>query len=175
MKRSVLKWELIGIGAIVVGGTLFHFAFELSGELVPVGVFAAVNESVFEHLKLTYWPTLIYAAFTYGVIRSSSSNFIIAKTAGAYVMPLAIIVIFYAYTTITGTEILIIDILSFIVAVALGQLASYKILTMDRLPNSLHIVALLFLVVLAVTYGVFTFYPLKVPFFQDPVSGTYGI
>ncbi|MFC1949164.1 DUF6512 family protein [Chloroflexota bacterium] len=175
MKRLALKWELIGIAAISVLGSLLHFVFELSGELAPVGIFAAVNESVFEHLKLTYWPTLVYAACTYRIIRNSSNNFIIAKTAGIYVMPLSIIVLFYAYTIITGTEILIVDILIFIVAVALGQLTSYKLLTMNRLPNSLHWIALSLLVALAVIYGVFTFYPPQVPFFQDPVSDTYGI
>lgn len=175
MKRLVLKWELIGIAAISMLGTLFHFVFELSGELAPVGIFAAVNESVFEHLKLTYWPTLVYAACTYGIIRNSSKNFIVAKATSVYVMPLVIIVIFYTYTAITGAEILIVDILSFVVAVALGQLISSRILTMNQLPNSLYWVASLLLVALAVVYGVFTFYPPKLPFFQDPVTSTYGI
>ena len=175
MKKLALKWELIGIAAISVLGSLLHFAFELSGELAPVGIFAAVNESVFEHLKLTYWPTLVYAACTYGIIRKPTSNFIIAKTVSVYVMPMSIIVLFYVYTTITGTEILIVDILIFVVAVALGQLTSYKLLTMNRLPNNLHWIALSLLVALAVVYGIFTFYPPQVPFFQDPVNGTYGI
>ena len=175
MKKLALKWELIGIVVISVLGSLLHFAFELSGELALVGIFAAVNESIFEHLKLTYWPTLVYAACTYGILRKSASNFIIAKTVGVYVMPITIVVLFYTYTTITGTEILIVDILIFVVAVALGQLTSYKLLTMKRFPNSLHWMALVILVALAVIYGIFTFYPPQVPFFQDPVSGTYGI
>ena len=156
-------------------GSLLHFAFELSGELAPVGVFAAVNESVFEHLKLTFWPTLVYAACTYRLIKNSTNNFVIAKTAGVYVMPLSIIVLFYVYTAITGTHTLIVDMLIFIVAVVLGQITSYKILTMNRLSNSMHWIALSFLVALAVIYGVFTFYPPKVPLFQDSVNGTYGI
>ena len=175
MKKSVLRWELIGIAVISVLGSILHFAFEWSGELEPVGVIAAVNESVFEHLKLTYWPTLFYAAITYRLLKNSINNFIIAKAVGVYVMPVAIIVFFYSYTTITGSENLIADIAIFIVAVAFGQLTSYKILTKARLPQSLHWLAMAALIALGVIYGVFTFYPPHVPLFIDQVSGTYGI
>ena len=175
MKKSVLKWELIGIAIISVLGSFFHFLFDLSGQWPPIGVIAAVNESVFEHLKLTYWPTLIYAAIIYGILRNSSNNFIIAKTASVYVMPISILVLFYAYTTITGLESFIIDILIFIVAVALGQFTSYMILKMKRLANSLQWFALVFLTILGIMYGVFTFYPPQLPVFLDANTGTYGI
>ena len=175
MEWSVRKWELFGILFISLLGALLHFAFEWSGELPPVGVFAAINESVFEHLKLTYWPTLLWAAIEYGSLKSSANNFIIAKTSGLYVMPATIIGLFYAYTTITGTESLIADIAIFVVAIALGQLTSYKILNREQLSQSLHRAAIAGMISLGVVYAVFTFYPPHVPFFQDPISGTYGI
>ena len=95
MKRPVLKWELVGIAIISSVGSLLHFAFEWSGQLPPIGVFAAVNESVFEHLKLTYWPALLYAAIEYRLVRESANNFLVAKAAGIYLMPAVIIAIFY--------------------------------------------------------------------------------
>ena len=175
MRRSVLRWELIGIAVISVLGSVAHFAFAWSGESAIVGVFAAVNESVFEHLKLTYWPTIIYAAFTYGFLRKSTGNFLVAKTAGIYVMPLTIILLFYAYSGATGAESLAADIVIFIVAIALGQLTSYRILKASPLPWSLNWVALAFLVALGVIYGVFTFYTPHLPLFLETGSGTYGI
>jgi hypothetical protein len=175
MKRTVLKWELIGIAVISILGSAFHFLFELSGEWPPVGAIAAVNESVFEHLKLTFWPTLLYAAATYRIIRKDSRNFLIAKTAAVYIMPLTIIVLFYGYTTLTGIESVIIDILIFIIAVAVGQLIGYLILTARQLPMWLKWSSLVLLVGLAFIYGVFTFYPPHIPFFMDSVTGGYGI
>jgi hypothetical protein len=175
MKSSVRKWELIGIVVISLLGSALHFAFEWTGGWEPIGIIAAVNESVFEHLKLTYWSTLVYAAITYGFLKKTSNNFIIAKTASLYVMPVAIIILFYSYTAITGTENLIVDIVIFVVAIALGQLTSYKILTTSQLSRSLHWLALAFLIILAAIYGVFTYFPPHVPLFLDPVSGTYGI
>ena len=138
-------------------------------------IIAAVNESVFEHLKLTYWPTLIYAAIIYRILRNYSNNFIIAKTAGVYVMPISILVFFYAYTTITGIENFIIDILIFIIAVALGQFTSYKILKAKHLANCFQWLAMMFLIALGIIYGVFTFFPPQSPIFLDANTGTYGI
>jgi len=90
MKRPVLKWELVGIAIISSVGALLHFAFEWSGQLPPIGVFAAVNESVFEHLKLTYWPALLYAAIEYRLVKESANNFLVAKTAGIHFLPATI-------------------------------------------------------------------------------------
>jgi hypothetical protein len=175
LKKQIRKWELIGIAVIAGVGAVMHFAFEWSGELRPVAVFAAVNESVWEHLKLTYWPALLYAAISYRKLKGLSDNFTIAKAVGIYVMPAAILALFYAYTAITGSDNLIADIAIFVVAIALGQLASYKILTLPQLSRRLYILAVVGLVVLGVLYALFTFYPPQAHIFRDSVTGSYGI
>jgi len=175
MKKSALKWELVGIAFISILGSVLHFVFEWSGELKYVGIISPVNESVFEHLKLTFWPALFYAAITYRFLRKSTNNFLIAKTAGIYVMPAAIIALAYSYTGITGNESLAADIVIFIVGVALGQLTSYKLLIRDRLPRVFHMVAVGCLVALGLIYILFAYYPPHLPLFMDSNTGTYGI
>jgi len=175
MKRSILRWELVGIAIISVVGSALHFVFEWSGNWAPVGVIAAVNESVWEHFKLAFWPALFYAILEYPFFRRSTNNFMLAKATGIYVMPIAIAVIFYSYTAVIGHEILIVDILSFFIAVAIGQLTSYKILTIRQLPAWLDKLGLVLVILLAIAYGVFTFYPPHLPIFRDAVSGGYGI
>jgi hypothetical protein len=175
MKRPILKWELIGIAVIFLLGSGLHFIFDLARGWPPVGIFAAVNESVFEHLKLTFWPTVLYAAVTFKLLKSSTNNFIIGMAAALYTMPLTIIVLFYGYTTLTGIENVLIDILIFFVAVACGQLASYGILKTKPLPVWLSRLSLFLIIALALIYIIFTFYPPHVPFFMDSPSGTYGI
>jgi hypothetical protein len=164
MKRSVLRWELIGIGVITVVGSVLHFAFEWSGQLEPVGVIAAVNESVWEHFKIGFWPALFYALFEYGYLKGSTNNFIIAKAAGIYVIPTAIAVLLYSYTAII-----------FVIAIALGQLTSYRLLTWRPLPSWLDKLGLGLVVLMAASFGVFTFYPPHLPVFRDALSGGYGI
>jgi len=175
MSMLILRWELIGIAVIAVLGSVLHFAFEWSGDWPPMGVIAAVNESVWEHLKLAFWPALFYAILEYFFLRDFSHNFIIAKAIGIYIMPVAIVVLFYSYKAITGGNILIADILIFVVAVALGQLTSYKILTIGQLPMWLDKLGIGMVILLAVAMGVFTFYPPKLPIFRDSLTGNYGI
>jgi len=175
MRKSVLRWELVGIIVISVLGSLLHFSFEWAGGWKPLGVISAVNESVWEHLKIAFWPALFYGIFQYPFLKKLTDNFIIAKASGIYAMPLAIVVLFYSYTTATGREILIVDILIFVIAVAVGQIVSYKILTKHGLPAWLDKLGLAFLIALAIAFGVFTFFPPGLPIFRDPSMGTYGI
>ncbi|NWF78082.1 MAG: hypothetical protein HXY36_05775 [Chloroflexi bacterium] len=175
MKKSILRWELGGIAFIVVLGTLLHFAFEWSGRCIPVGAIAAVNESVWEHLKLGFWPALVFAAWEYGRFGKSTNNFRLAKTVGIYVIPITIVVLYYAYTAILGHGLLMVDIAIFVVAVAVGQLVSYRLLIASPLPKRLNRFAPIALAVLGILFVLFTFYPPQFPLFRDPVSGGYGI
>ena len=88
MNKKILKWELIGILVISLLGSVLHFVFDWSGQLASVGAIAAVNESVWEHLKLAYWPTLVYAVVEYKFIRGSTSNFLFAKAVSIFIPPM---------------------------------------------------------------------------------------
>ena len=175
MKKIVLKWELIGIAVISGFGALLHFVFDWSGQWEPVGVIAAVNESVWEHFKIAFWPTLCYAVVEHKLLRNFTNNFIIAKAACIFVIPAAIAALFYSYTAISGQEILAVDILIFVIAIAVGQLTSYKILTLSRLPRWLNSLGCILIIIYATSFGLFTFYPPHWSVFEDPVSGSYGI
>ena len=100
--KSILRWELGEIAFIVVLGSLLHFAFEWSGRSIPITPIAAVNESVWEHLKLGFWPALVYAVLEYRRLGKSAKNFFFAKTLGIYPIPIIVVVLYYSYTTILG-------------------------------------------------------------------------
>lgn len=42
-------------------GTFLHFLFDLRGQSVIAALFLAVNESIWEHMKLMYYPMLLFA------------------------------------------------------------------------------------------------------------------
>jgi hypothetical protein len=174
-KKSILRWELGGIAFIVVLGSLLHFVFEWSGDAIPIAPIAAVNESIWEHLKLGFWPALVFAALEYSRFGKSANNFPFAKTLGIYLIPITIVVLYYAYTAILGHGLLEVDIAIFVVAVVVGQLVSYKLLTASPLPERLNRFAPIALAVLGILFVLFTFYPPQFPLFRDPVSGGYGI
>jgi hypothetical protein len=140
-----------------------------------VGAFSAVNESVWEHLKLGFWPALLYAVIEYRYVRKSTNNFLFAKAVGIYAIPIAIAVLFYSYTAILGEDLFILDILTFILAVIIGQLTSYKLLVYRKLQDNLNQISPVALALLGLAFVLFTFYPPQLPIFRDPISGEYGI
>ena len=53
-------WPLTGFLTAAVLGTLAHFTYRWSGGALLAGVFCAVNESVWEHMKLLFFPALLF-------------------------------------------------------------------------------------------------------------------
>ena len=59
MKKHIAYWQMTGFIFTGVVGTLLHFFFDWTGKNVIVALFSAVNESIWEHLKLLFYPTVI--------------------------------------------------------------------------------------------------------------------
>ena len=57
MKRTWRRW-LAAYALTVAGGFLFHFLYDLSPNVV-FAVLSPVRESVWEHLKILFWPMLL--------------------------------------------------------------------------------------------------------------------
>lgn len=174
LSRRVLAFEIAGTLFIIFLGTAFHFTFDLSGGNVLVGSFSAVNESVWEHLKLAFWPSLLWMLITIAPLRRNVNNFFAAKAIGAFFMVVFIPAVFYLYTTVIGDNAAI-DIGVFIVAVILGQIISYRLFKAHKFPAWTEKAAIAAMVLLAVAFVVFTFYPPHLSLFREPTDGHYGI
>ncbi len=173
--KYTLKWELFGVLFVFLLGALLHFAYEWSGDSKFVGLIASVNESVWEHFKQGFWPMCLYAVIEYRLVYGRANNFLIAKTVAVYLIPTITGLVFYAYTAIIGEEILVVDILIFLVAVIIGQLVSYRIMCLARLPKYTNTTSFVLIVILGLIFMIFTFYPPHWPIFLDHNTGIYGI
>jgi len=175
MKSKILKLELLGAIFIIVLGSLLHFTFEWSGNFWLVGAFSVVNESVWEHLKLAVMPALLWMLIERKFLKERPENFFFAKTKGIYSMPLFIILIFYFYKAILGKNLLVLDILTFVIAVVLGQLLSFKLMFWKNLSKTYNRLAIISLVLLFLAFVIFSFSPPHNFLFQDPLTLKYGI
>ena len=171
----IFRYEVMGMLLVSILGGLLHFTFEISGFNPIVGAFSAVNESVWEHLKLGFWPILLLTLIEYKLIKKQTNNFFLGKAISALTIITIIPIIFYSYTSFTGESIFLIDISSFFIAVIIGQILSYLTLTHKKLSKNLELISITLLIILAILFVVFTFYPPNLPPFQDPISGGYGI
>lgn len=175
IEEDILKWEIISLFFVIIVGSFLHFLFEISGDFYPIGAISAVNESVWEHLKLGFWPIIFIAPVEYTFIKDRVKNFIIAKNIAAYIIPLSIVIIFYTYTAILGTNLLIMDILTFVIAVIIGHVLSYYIMTSQEKPRIMIYISLILIIFLAILFILFTYYPPQLNIFQDSLTGQYGI
>ena len=172
--RRVLTLEIVGTIFIVFLGTALHFTYALSGNNPFVGSFSAVNESVWEHLKLPFWPSLLWVLIEMYPLRKIAGNFFAAKATGTVIMVVLIPVVFYSYTAFTE-EILAVDIATFMIAVIIGQIASFKLFKQGKHSKPTEIIAIIVLALLAILFITFTFYPPHFPIFRDSNTGGYGI
>lgn len=177
MKNHLRKIEIIGGAFGVVVGTLLHFTYQWSGKNFVVGIFSTVNESVWEHTKLVFFPILLFGIIEFFLLRGRVKNFFCAKAAEAFITVIFLIVFFYTYTGALGVESLIVDILSFVVAVILGKWLSYKILSRENVAKirAREALAGIFLFPLLAFFIFVLLYPVRVPLFLDPVEGVYTI
>ena len=164
---------VIGIIVICVIGTLLHFVYELSHHNKVVAIFAAVNESVWEHLKLLFFPMLITIIIGIFYTNKRVPNFICAKTIGTIAAMLFTVTFFYTYTGVLGKNISVIDISSFFIATILGEFIGYIYIINNFRCNKKLAIAVL--VVLAFCFAIFTFRTPNIGIFKDPITNQYGI
>lgn len=172
--RKALILEIIGSLFIIFLGTALHFTFAFSGNNPIVGAFSAVNESVWEHLKLPFWPSILWLLITMYPLKKTVSNLLSSKTIGIILMIVIIPAVFYSYTAFTE-EILVVDIASFMIAVIIGQFVSYKLYKQTKGSRLTEAIAIAIIALLAVIFVTFTFYPPHLPIFMDSTTCQYGI
>ena len=96
-RAKLAAWEIGCVLWIVTAGSLLHFAFELSEYWTPMALIAAVNESIWEHLKMYFWPGLAFALVQYTYTRNYANNYWLGKVAALVVTPTLIIISFQSY------------------------------------------------------------------------------
>ncbi len=174
-RNAVRKWLLIGIPVLFGFGFLMHYIYKLSGNSPIVGIFAPVNESVWEHLKLSFWPIIIWWVLGYIIIdrkhNVSVGKWITSCTVAQLVCPLVILCFYYAYTGAFGIESMILDIFSLLLGLAAAHGLAYHIYKYSRPGRYCMYISITVLILLAVLFTVFTFKPPHIPLFKNPSAG----
>lgn len=175
MNKKLFKYEIIGFIFVSIIGTINHFLFELLNNSVVIGLFCPVNESVWEHQKLLFFPFLIWGIAEYFLLERHN-NFFPAKAIGITSGIIFTIAFYYSYIGIFGSESMFFDILSFYIGVGLSYLISYMIIKNYNNGNvHLNNISVLILILLSAVFIIFTFAPPLIPLFKDPLTSTYGI
>ncbi|MBQ8057702.1 MAG: hypothetical protein IJ275_05140 [Ruminococcus sp.] len=167
--------EIAGIPIIYLTATLLHFVYELSGGSTLSILFASVNESVWEHIKIFAVGFVLWSVIELFWVKPPFKKFVVAKTVSLYFLSMSIIAFFYTYNLFTKEPILWLDLLSAGVFVVLSQYISFRLTTNNSQIADYFPVAVLLLMTFFVMFFSFTIFPPRIDLFRDPVTGMYGI
>ena len=138
------------------------------------GVFCAVNESVWEHMKLLFFPVFLFTAaqFCMGERDGLLAARAVSVTAGLALIP----TLYYTYTGVWGDHTLWADAAIFYLSAAVTFWMDDLLHRQRRLwKMGCQVAGLVWLWVLAFLFVWWTFSPPHIALFRDPLTGLYGI
>ena len=185
--KQILIWEIIGVCFIIIVGGPLHELFAQSGYWRPLALIAAVNESIWEHLKMFFWPGLLFACIQYVRIGKRIPNYWFGKLVGLIVTLIVSVASYLIYMEIErasgyfSPSNLVSASLSML-SVIVGQTVCYKVLTAKSIPaivtNVTRFTPVAYLL-LFVAFSSFSYFPPRFFLFEqhhhyEPI-GQYGI
>ena len=167
-----------GFSFSCAAGFLIHFLYQWTKNDIIAAV-SPVNESPWEHLKLVYYPILLFLIIQliYSKNKRAAIPNLIWSTALSAFLAMSIVTLFYyTYSGIIGKNIMWVDICIFFFSLACAYLFNYK-MTKNRISYiaGSNAAGIALLAVLAAVLIAFTYYTPHIPWFQDPLNGSYGI
>ena len=174
MNRSLRLGQLFGFGVTALGGTILHFLYDWLGKALWVASFSGVNESTWEHMKLLFWPMLLYAVVQSFFFRDRK-DFWCVKLRGILVGLTLIPVLFYTYNGVVGPSPDWLNITIFFVSAAAVYLYETRLFERGTAICKHPKTPVAVLCLMGILFVVFTFFPPEIGVFRDPLTGTYGI
>ena len=164
---------IISIVVISVVGTLAHFLYDLSGHNKFIGLFAAVNESTWEHIKIALTPTLLWGLVD-GFVYGSNPNYFFAKTISLIVIIVLMPLMFYGHKLVARKDYFVFDIISFYVVIIASQLAFYGLLQIAPVNFVVYYLSCVGMFAIFAGYMILTMMPMKNFIFKDPLTHKFG-
>lgn len=172
-KKLLKRWSIAATIFMMLIGTLSHFAYEFSGNNCIVGIFTPLSESVWEHLKLAFYPLLIFSILDWFFIKDIANNYFIGKALGIITCSLFIVIVFYAYNYFVHHSIIFVDISLFFIGCILSQIVCYKIFTHKSLGINIEVLGIVLIILQISLFTIFTFNPPKnLDLFKNPVEAS---
>lgn len=173
MKHSIGLWQLLGFTITSLFGTLLHFLFEWTN-LTLLAPFSGVNESTWEHMKLLFWPMLIFAIFQ-SFFFGDVEDFWPIKLKGILLGLVLIPILFYTYNGAIGKSPDWFNIAIFFICAAAAYVYEAWLFCYESVHFASRAAARIILFFVALSFVIFTFLTPKIEIFRDPLTGNYGI
>ncbi len=154
---------------------MLHFLYDWTKGSILVAPFSAVNESIWEHMKLLFFPMFLFALIEYMFIGKEIKDFWCIKFVGILSGLILIPTIYYTYTGIGGINADWFNIIIFFISAWFSYWLENLIFKNKFNFCKVSYIAFVALCLIGVLFIVMTFVQPRIPLFQDPVKGDYGI
>ena len=168
-----MSFLIISILIISIVGTLGHFLYDLTNHNKFIGIFAAVNESTWEHIKIALTPSLLWGIVD-GFLYGTNPNYFFAKVLSLITIIILMPLLFYGHRLISKKDSLVFDIIIFYIVIICSQLVFNYIINMSSINFIIHYISCIVLFIIFGFYMIFTLFPLKNFIFKDPITNKYG-
>lgn len=159
-------YNFFGFLFIAVLGTLLHFLYGWCSNNPIVGTFSAINESTWEHLKLFYFPFLIYSVYEYYRYGKEICGFFSIKLKSLLLNLGFIIVFFYTYRGILGFDIGFLNIAEFFIAIGISRIYESKaVIVCNKKRDKYSLISIL---IIGLLFVIFTFITPPLGIFAEP-------
>ncbi|MDE7321635.1 MAG: hypothetical protein K2N73_02700 [Lachnospiraceae bacterium] len=165
--NQLKHFTITGILFVLITGALAHFFYDWSGNNTAVGLFVPVSESIWEHMKLIFFPMLIYSCIIFFSCRTNYPCIATSLCLGILTGTLLIPVFFYAYTFILGKDVFILDISIFILSTIIAFYVVYKF-TLPHVQRKYSAILYCLTAVLFLCFLIFTYHPPDFQLFVNP-------
>ena len=166
MKFKNFIFALLFIGAL---GALGHFFYSWTDKNTFVGYFFPVNESTWEHLKLLFFPTVLFSIIEYFAIKDKVSGYAPSVAISLMVGLMTIVTIFYTYSGVLGFKIEWFNIAIYYIALIVMLIIKWLLLNSGIINGRLAtILSLIWFLAMAIMFVVFTYNPLEYGIFEKP-------
>lgn len=167
--NQLKRYTIIGVVFVLITGTLAHFIYEWTGNNFITGLFTPVNESTWEHMKLLFFPMLLYSFFIIPKLKRRYRCIASSMYCGILLGTSLIPVIFYTYSGILGYNFFILDLLTFVSSVAAGFYAAFK-LTLSCKMRKYTVLLCCLITIITICFLLFTYLPPNIGLFAIPTS-----
>lgn len=163
----VLNYFILNFLIISSLGTLNHFLYAWFGKLKILKLFFASSESVFEHMKLVLYPSILGMIFS--MIFFNYNNIIFSCSVGLLVSLFLIPVLYYISLFVFKKNVGFINILIFFVSVYLGCISNIFIIK-NSISYNLNLVGIIIYLIMIIYFAYYSFYPKKYGIYKEPLK-----
>ena len=156
---------------VAILGTLLHFLYDWTGESALAKPFSAIDESTWQHMKIMYFPMILFGVVQCFFFRKECHCFFVVKLVGIAVGLTLIPVLFYTYNGAFGKSPDWLNITIFMVADVCAYAVEHILFKRAeggcrKVWSALSLTAI---IVIGALFVVFTYAPPNLPLFISPV------